>query len=342
MRTKLFLLLIFSSLTSLSYSQKLTQEDFQGLWYRINEYGKNYDSLYNLKYGKIIYANSYRDNIEKINATKKDVDSTNEVPNSLLDEISVLTGGFRAQFGCEQPLDVFEINNNSAKFYTNTYFSDILYSDEERNEIEKIYGYRHLFANEGEIFETEYKLKDDTLFIRKRTSNSMARNEILYFKNDTLILRNSGQNYYNVFVKKKIENNIKYKILRISSTRSACLGTCPQYITDIDANGKINFVFTNSAMLSKKLVEIKDGDYSGKINKKDMDELFHILSFFDITKSEKSFCIGMTDTDFRSLTFLLDNDKKIKIRDFHYSGPPFLRVADEMIYNFMKKVASKK
>ncbi len=342
MRAKLFLFLIFSSLTSLSYSQKLTQEDFQGLWYRINEYGKNFDSLYNLQYQKIISANSYRDTIEKIDIPKKSLDSVNRVPNNLLDEISVLTGGFRAQYSCQEPLDVFEINNNSAKFYTNVFYSDVFYSDEERYELQETYGYRFLFANEGEIFETNYTIKDDTLFLKRKEFNSIAQNEILYCKNDTLVLRNSRQNYYNVFVKKKIEKNIRYKILEIISYRSVCLGTCPEYTTDINANGRINYVYTNSPMESKKLAEIKDGEYFGKINKKDMNELFYILSFFDVTKSEKSFCIGMTDTDFRSITFTLDNGKVIKIRDFHYSGPPFLRVVDEMIYNFMKKVASKK
>ena len=102
MRTKLILLLIFSSLTSLSYSQKLTQEDFQGLWYRISDRQdtkrlKSNDSLYNLIREENITTGSYREAFEEIDSSKNS-DSSIVVPKTLLQEIKVLTGGYGAQY----------------------------------------------------------------------------------------------------------------------------------------------------------------------------------------------------------------------------------------------------
>lgn len=343
MRTKLFLLLIFSSLTSLSYSQKLTKEDFQGLWYRVNVHKvntpkKNYDSLHNLLSEENINANSFRKTIEKIDSSRKNTDSIIKLPETVLAE------GFLTD-RCKEFLDVFEISNNTAKFYSNIYYSEIIYTRRERYDLEKRYGYKFISDNEGEIYETNFKIKNNALFFKRYDSDTWVQNEIVFYKNDTLILRNFAQNLFDVYVKKKADKNINYKIQGIISYHSACIRVCPTYTAEISAEGKISFFYANSEKVQRGIVVYQDeyyGNHSGKISKKNLNELFHILSFFDVSKSEKRYCMGMPDSDFRTLTFTLDNGKEVEIKDFHFNGPPVLRVVDKMIHKFVIDMISKK
>lgn len=346
MRTKLFLLLIFSSLTSLSYSQKLTQEDFQGLWCKVYEPEKNYDSLYNLISEEVIYANPHRESIEKINTQERDTGSINGDPNTLLNEIKILTGGFGAEYSCQELLDVFEINNNTAKFFSNIYYSNVVYTPFEREDLKKMHGHKFLSESEGDAYETIYRLNGDTIFFKKKNSDSWGKNEILYHKNDTLILKNSAQHLLNIYVKMKPDKNISYKIQGITSYYSACLGTCISYTAGISTDGNVNLFYVDSPWEQKKSIKIYDGEdpriHTDQLDKKKMNELFHILSYFDITKSKKRYCVGMTDSDFRTLTFTLDHGKEIEIKDFHFSGPPILRVVDKIIHKFVIDIVSKK
>ena len=112
----------------------------------------------------------------------------------------------------------------------------------DRYDLEKRYGYKFISDNEGELYETNFKIKDDTLYFRRFDSDIWIQDEIVYYKNDTLILRNSAQHLLNFYVRMKPDKNINYKIQRITSYHSAWLGTCISYTANIGLDGNVNLL----------------------------------------------------------------------------------------------------
>lgn len=250
MRTKLFLLLIFSSLTSLLYSQSLTNENMQGLWYMIDNETQKFDSIYNLRYDSIIFVHKSRNEITelqiKANKKSKNPRSRNSGDyDDLLDEITVLTGGFGAKYGGEEPLEVFEVKDNEVIFFTNIYESGLVYHYEEIIGLKKKYGEKFIGSQDDKIISTEYYIDGNTLSFAQYHSDSWTHNEILYYGNDTLIVRNPTRNDYYVYVRKQFDTTIDYKIKKIISNRF-------RSTIEITDNGDINFAFKNSGVLCKK------------------------------------------------------------------------------------------
>ncbi len=332
MRTKLILLLIFSSLTSLLYSQSITNENMQGLWYMIDNETQKFDSIYNLRYDSIIFIDNWRNQLTEIPERKQ---KTYSVQQMLLQEITVLTGGFGAKYGGEEPLEVFEVKDNEVIFYSNIYESGLVYHYEEIIDLKKKYGEKYIGSQDDKMISTEYYIDGNTLSFAQYHSDSWTQNEILYYGNDTLIVRNPTRNDYYVYVRKQIDTTIDYKIKKIISRRF-------RSTIEINDNGDINFAFKNSGFYVKKPVEIEDGNYSFKISTQDLEEILHLLKYKNIRTGKKSFNIGSTHQSPYYMTFILENGEEIEYK-FHYcNGPPELRIIESKINSLVKDLSRKK
>lgn len=346
MRTKLFLLLILSSLASLSYSQKLNQKDFQGLWYLIDNETQKFDSIYSLKFDSLIFVSTYRaeKNRLQIQAHKQQkrpgIKDARDY-DDLLDEITVLTGGFGAKYSGEEPLEVFEVIENKAKFYTNIYKSGLVFNEYDLKELKKKYGESFFKFIENKPRETEFRLGSYEILFAKYQSKNWTRNDILYFNNDTLIVRSPERNDYSVYVRKHEDTGINYTIKEIVSKEFFCLGTCPHYETHIATDGEINFTYENSAGNKKFKIKIPNGKYSFKVKKDDLDELLYLLKYKNLLVGEKYFSPGMTCVIPFEIAFVFENGQKIEYK-FYHKGPPELRVLQENIYNLMVKLANQR
>ena len=345
MRTKLFLLLIFSSLTSLLYSQKLTEEDFQGLWYIINNRTQNFDSLYNLRYDSIIFVHNWRNEITELDVPAKKVSShrryNTSVPESLLQEISVLTGGYGAEYGGTfEQLEVFEVKNNKAKFFTNLYKSDLVYHGNDTRELENKLGENFLEYLEYEPVETEFRIEGNELLFAKYQIDSWTRNEILYYNNDTLIVKSPERNDYSVYVRRQVEIGIDYEILNASLFQSFCWGSCPRYTFTINNSGKIFLRYKGGAWGSKK--RKAEEDYSYQITSEEFEEIFDIMKYLNLKKiGNKRYYVHPHDSKYK-IKFTLSGTEEVEVEDYTDNGPSELRIIYVKIEKLIAKIISKK
>ena len=234
------------------------------------------------------------------------------------------------------PFEAFEIKKKEIIFFENLYESNLVYTYRERKIKKNNSENADSTFNNTYLFKTNYILKDNFLFVRQFNSDIWSKNEILHFSDDTLILRNSKQNFYDVYVRKKIDNEINYKISVVSLHQSFCFGSCPKFDLVISNSGKIFLNYTDGSF--KK----KNGVYFYKITQEEFADFFSILKYLNLNKIEKTEYSTHPHDSRRKLKFFLGNMKEIEFKDFTDYGPVELRILNQMIYNLVNNIVNKR
>jgi len=135
---------------------------------------------------------------------------------------------------------------------------------------------------------------------------------------DTLIYKYDDFIEYN-------SNPSKLTIEDISISTGMCYGDCPVFDMQINKNGKAKY--------QAKLYNTKKGNFSGVINRTELDKLFELLNYINFEKLKDNYAISSTDHQTAILSITYNGGQKKIIKDYGLRGTYGLNRVYNVLYN---------
>jgi len=135
-----------------------------------------------------------------------------------------------------------------------------------------------------------------------------------------------------------IEYNSKpknHKIQKILVEVSPCMGKCPNFKLDIDADGNANLdaIAYNYVNYPNLLNEIK-GKFTTKIRTEQFNELITLLNYLDFENLKDKYSVGSTDDATIDIKIIYDNGREKRIHDYGLMGTHGL----DRLYHMIKEL----
>lgn len=117
-------------------------------------------------------------------------------------------------------------------------------------------------------------------------------------------------------------------ITEIGIERTRCYGTCPSYTFIVKSDGTFRYIGEKYAK--------REGEFTGKINTRDFDELAQFIKDSDYMALEQKYSRLVTDNPTVFTTVVMNGQRKI-ISNYAKAGPTKLWAIEKLIDDLMSK-----